>query len=173
MAYKNELKEKEPFESSQTSLKANKVLAKRQKNERLVELYAFNLSGPGMLLHRKRPSRSISVTHGRAKSDRSLSIRSQRGYAKPRPRSVNRSRSRAKSKSNKSNKSRSRVRSKSRKDLIGEDGISNALRRAMQGPSAHREYSLKRKERIQRRSESAKKKHQFNSVRLPSRSKSR
>ena len=81
MAFRHDPKRKEPHETSQISISntVNKPLSKRSKNERLVELYAFNLSGPGMLYKRKRPSRSISIPYGRARSDRSLSVRSQRG----------------------------------------------------------------------------------------------
>ena len=116
------------------------------------------------------------MTHRRQKSDRSLSTWSQRAKIKTRPKSVNRStRSRSKAKSNRSAlRSQGRARSKSRKDyVIGDDGMSEALRRAMRGPSTHREKDAKRRGRVQRRSESAKKKEQFGSIRPHSRSKSR
>ena len=139
LAYKRELRR----QSSVDSFKASKPISKQKKNERLVELYAMDLKGAGPFNHRKRPSRSTTVTHRRATSARSLSAWSQKSKTKKRAKSVNRStrsRSRAKSykSNNKSTRSYGRVRSKSRKDEIGEDGMSAALRKAIRGVSTHR-----------------------------------
>ena len=101
------------------------------------------MRAPKLIYDNKRTCRSISVTHRRAKSEKSISMRSNKNKKHVRPSSVNRTiRSRSRHISNKSNKSNRRSRTR---DVIGEDGMSEALRRAIRGPEKNRDKSRKKR----------------------------
>ena len=101
------------------------------------------MRAPKLIFDNKRTCRSISVTHRRARSEKSISMRSNKNKKAVRPSSVNRTlRSRSRYISNKSNKSNRRSRTR---DAIGEDGMSEALRRAIRGPRRNRDKSKKKR----------------------------
>ena len=109
---------------------------------------------PKLTYDSKRTCRSISVTHRRARSEKSFSMKSNKNKKFKRPSSVNKTmRSRSRHASIKSHKSKKRSRTR---DEIGKDGMSAALRKAITGPRRNREKSEIKRLRSKRRSESIK-----------------